>query len=89
MSGYFEVKLEDIILSGKTHYPWGSEKYMVYINNQKLIRVNTFYREIAEGVYSCCEEYDRPLCNSIDELREMTMSAIEKQAYGSYMDGAR
>ena len=36
MSGYFEVKLEDIILSGKTHYPWGSEKYMVYINNQKL-----------------------------------------------------
>ena len=25
----------------------------------------------------------------IDELREMTMSAIEKQAYGSYMDGAR
>lgn len=89
MGDFFKIKLEDIIISGVTHNPYSKHEYIVYIDKNNLIRVNTDYREIETGIYNCCKHYDRPLCNSIDEFRALTILDIERQAYNSWMDGAR
>ncbi|MBQ8824425.1 MAG: hypothetical protein IJZ64_04250 [Ruminococcus sp.] len=95
MKSYIEVKEQNIILTGVTHSPWGKHKFIVYLDennserNRINVRVSTDYYEVKKGVYECCIYYDRGLCNTIDEFRNITIGEIERQAYGSYMDGAR
>lgn len=95
MKSYIEVKEENIILTGVTHNPLGKHRFIVYLcennirRNRINVRVNTDYYEVRKGVYKCCIYYDRGLCNTIDEFRDITIGEIEKQAYGSYMNGAR
>lgn len=92
MADFFEVEEKNIILYGITHKPLGEHRFIVYLNenhNQYCIRVNTDYHEIRSGIYKCCTYYDRGLCNTIKEYRSLTVEAIERQAYGSWMDGAR
>lgn len=92
MSNYIEIKKEDIILFGITHHPLSEHRFIVYIDKkriQKQIRVNTDYYEMKNGIYHCCMYYDRGLCDTIAEYRNLTIEIIEEQAYGSWMDGAR
>lgn len=90
MKGYFRISESSIILSSITHDPWGNHRYIVYVNeNSKIIRVNTYYEKINEAEYECYIYYDKPLCNTIDELRKMTIDEIERQAYCAWMDGAK
>ena len=89
---HIEIRHEDILLKGTTFEPWGKYKFIVYINendSRQKIRVNTNYYEIGKGVYCCSSNYDRGLCDTIEELRKFPIERIEIQAYGSYMDGAR
>ena len=49
-------------------------EYIVYYNNKR---------------YKCCIYYSRKLCDTISDLEKITKEEIERQAYGSWMDGAR
>ena len=89
MASYIKIKRENIILHGITHNPWSEHRFIVYRNKDKQIRINTDYYKIKDGIYECCVYYDRGLCHTIEEFRKLTIEAIEKQAYGSWMDGAR
>lgn len=87
---YFKIKEDNIILHGSTHEPYGRHEFIVYINpKDKSIHVNTEYCKLENDIYKCCVYYDRKLCNTIIESRQLTVEIIEKQAYNSWMDGAR
>lgn len=89
---YIEIEKENIILEGITHEQYGEQWFIIYIDEndkRNRIHVNTDYWETEEGIYKCHASYDRSLCNTIEEYREMTIWEIERQAYGSWMDGAR
>lgn len=90
MAAEFKVKESDVFLRGITHMTRGSHKFIVYVGDKDgRVHINTDFSEREKGVYICCGYYDRILCESRDEYLQMTISDIEGQAYGSFMDGAR
>ena len=90
MTDFFEIKEENIILTGTTHKPWGEHEFIVYINEtNNRIRVNTYFNKVRKGIYKCCTYYDGEICDTIDKFREFTISEIEQSAYCVWMTGAR
>lgn len=85
---FFEVSASAVLMQGVTHPPRCDHAFIVYWNGG-CIHVNTYFRLTKKDVYTCCKYYDRKLCNTIEEYHALTADAIESQAYGSYMDGAR
>lgn len=88
MADEFTVKAEDIVMEGQTFPPYGNYLFTVYRNGDSF-RVNTENYIAEDGSLICNSHYDRRLCGSVEELRNMTFRQIEGQAYGAYMDGAR
>ena len=88
MADEFTVKAEDIVMEGQTFPPYGNYMFTVYRDGDSF-RVNTDNYIAADGSLICNSHYDRRLCGSVEELRNMTFHQIEGQAYGAYMDGAR
>lgn len=92
MNDFFEVSKKDVILSRCTQPPLGEIEFIVYKKENGKnpgIHVNTYFIEEKSDTYNCCCYYDRKLCNTIEELKNMTNDEINSQAYGSWMDGAR
>ena len=93
MDDFFEIKEENIILTGTTHNPWGEHKFIVYMNeDDNRIRVNTDFIKVRKGIYKGCTHYDGGLCDkngeicdTIDKFREFTISEIEQRAYCVWM----
>lgn len=86
------IPKENIIIQGITHDPWSSHPYIVYFNDQngqEHIDVCTWYIESEDGYFECNIHYTRRLCNTLEDMRNLTYLDIENQAYGSWMDGAR
>ena len=97
MDDFFEIKEENVLLTGTTHKPWGKYKFIVYINeDDNHIRVNTDFIKVRKGIYKGCTHYDSELrdkngeiCDTIDKLREFTIAEIEQRVYCVWMTGAR
>lgn len=54
------------------------------------VKTTGFIKRIIEGnVIQLCKYYDRGLCDTLEEYTKLEMSFVERQAYGSWMDGAR
>lgn len=92
MNAYIEVLIDNIIIEGQTTISeYCDKKYVIYVNtaeSRQKIRINTDYYK-SDNKIKLCKYYDRGLCNTIEEFRNLSLEYIESQAYGSWMDGAR
>lgn len=84
-SPYFQISEQNILSRGIEK---NGHEYIVYYNN-KSVNVNTDFKSIGKNRYKCCIYYSRKLCDTISDLEKITKEEIERQAYGSWMDGAR
>ncbi|MDE6313780.1 MAG: hypothetical protein K2M46_09235 [Lachnospiraceae bacterium] len=89
MNGYRELPIKNILKEDCTTEPgWCNKHYVIYIDCDGEIRINSNYI-IYEDKVKLCQPYDRKLCDSLEEYKCLELSYIEEQAYGAYMDGAR
>ena len=87
-----EIPAGDILKEGKKAIPGFFDiPYIIYVrpgDPRKRIRINTRYLPRGDSV-RLDVHYDRGLCDTLEEYRRLSREAIEEQAYGAWMDGAR
>lgn len=92
MDDFIKIGIENIIKESQTTDPrYCDKKYVIYYNKKEKrekIRINTYYYNDGKKI-KLCRYYDRGLCNTMDEYKNLDLQYIESQAYGSWMDGAR
>ena len=92
MGDFIEISADNIIKESRTEKPDRCDKqYIVYLSpddSHAKIRVNTYYRLQGKTV-SLCTYYDRGLCDTLEEYNRLPVDYVERQAYNSWMDGAR
>ena len=92
MGDFTEISVDNIIKESRTEKPGRCDKqYIVYLNpddSHEKIRVNTYYRLQGKTV-SLCTYYDRGLCDTLEEYNRLSVDYVERQAYNSWMDGAK
>jgi len=99
MKDFIEISVDNIIKESKTKTPGYCDKqYIVYISpndRHRKIHVNTYFYRV-KSFFSLqkikirlCIYYDRALCETLEEYHRLPVEYIEKQAYCSWMDGAR
>ncbi len=90
-SYFFEIPIENIIEESETKTRgFCNKRYLVYVHpydSCRKIHVNTYYR-IQGQTAELCIHYDRGLCGLTD-YEKLSRKDIERQAYDSWMDGAK
>lgn len=97
MKDFIDVPVSNVLKESVTEIPKYCDKpYIVYRNpnhRNKKIRVNTYFYRIKfpflPPKMRLCIYYDRGLCDTLDEYHCLPIEYIEREAYGSWMDGAR
>ena len=62
--------------------------YIVYCEGQRVMICSDF-KSVGNGRICCTYGYDRTLCNSLEEYKNLTQEQIEMEAYQAWMTGAR
>lgn len=102
MKDFIDIPVSSILKESVTKIPKYCHKpYIVYRNSNhcnKKIRVNTYFYRIKFPFLGekflpekmrLCVYYDRGLCDTFEEYNCLLIEYIEREAYGSWMDGAR
>ena len=61
--------------------------YIVYCEGQRVMVCSDF-ESVGNGMICCSYGYDRILCNSLEEYKNLTQEQIEMEAYQAWMTGA-
>ncbi len=92
MSDFIKIPIENVIREGQTVTSgYCDKKYVIYFNKKgkgKKARINTYFL-VENNMIELCKYYDRGLCDTIEDYHKLDIDYIERQAYGSWMDGAR
>lgn len=93
---FIEITEDAILKEARTEDPdYCNKAYIVYISPcDRKIHVNTDFQRLKllfskETRVRLCVCYDRSLCETVEEYRHLPVGWIERQAYYSWMDGAR
>ena len=86
---YIKIKKNEIVLQGTDCYcSYDGLKWIVAKDNNNYL-IYTDFREDGDFVYLITSGYCGYLCNSLDELRNLSVKEIEGEAYNIYMSFAR
>ena len=92
LSDYMEIPAGNVIKESRTNIPGFFDKtYIVYIypgESRMKIHINTDFSPQGKKV-RLCTDYDRGLCETLEEYKSLPIDRIENQAYGAWRDGAR
>lgn len=70
-----------------TKYSTHPISYIVYCEGQRVMLCSDF-KPVGNGMICCSYGYDRTLCTTLAEYKEMTKDKIEMEAYQAWMTGA-